>query len=338
LQSIAKDKELEHEKRDIADVVRQRVAVERTVAEEEEAIKRLRVVEEAERTRAAVVIGAEAEAQEGLVKDIKAAEAAEQAAKFRARERLTLADAELEAAEREAKAKIRLAEATRAEAAAAGLAAAQVKEADAVASEKHGRAEAMVMREKGSAEGDALRARLEGEAAGLTEKAAAMRSLDDASRQHEEYRLRLEMEKEIALARLAAQQDIARAQAELVGKGLENADIDIVGGESIFFDRLVGSIAMGKSLDGFVDKSETAKKLLGGYLDGNGSLAADVKDLLAGMDAGDLRDLTLSALLGKLMMASDPEAQGKVGKLLDAAKKLGVDKVKLGPGGATGSA
>jgi len=61
---------------------------EKTVAEQEENIKRLRVVEEAERTRQAVVINAEAEAQEALVKDIKAAEAAEAAAKFKAREEL----------------------------------------------------------------------------------------------------------------------------------------------------------------------------------------------------------------------------------------------------------
>ncbi|MEM1177459.1 MAG: SPFH domain-containing protein, partial [Acidobacteriota bacterium] len=97
LQTIAKDKEVEHEKREIANVIRERVAVEKTVAEEEEAIKRVRLVEEANRSKEATIITAEAEAQEALVKDIKAAEAAEAAAKFKAKEKLTLAEADLEA-------------------------------------------------------------------------------------------------------------------------------------------------------------------------------------------------------------------------------------------------
>ncbi|MGW7329420.1 flotillin family protein, partial [Streptomyces sp. NPDC054840] len=71
LTRIAADKEVETEKRDIAEVVRERVAVDRTVAEQEESIKKLRVVEEAERHRRTVVIAAEAQAQERLVKDIK---------------------------------------------------------------------------------------------------------------------------------------------------------------------------------------------------------------------------------------------------------------------------
>ena len=58
LQRIAKDKEVAVEKRAIAEVIRERIAVEKTVAEQEEAIKRLRVVEEAERNKEATVIAA----------------------------------------------------------------------------------------------------------------------------------------------------------------------------------------------------------------------------------------------------------------------------------------
>ncbi len=75
LTRIAASKEVEAEKRDIAEVIRERVAVDRTVAEQEESIKKLRAVEEAERDRQTVIIAAEAQAQERLVKDIKAAEA-----------------------------------------------------------------------------------------------------------------------------------------------------------------------------------------------------------------------------------------------------------------------
>ncbi len=349
LQTIAKDKEVEHEKRDIANVVRERVAVDKTVAEEEEAIKRLRVVEEAKRTKEAMVIAAEAEAQESLVKDIKAAEAADQAAKFKAREKLTLAEAHLEASDKQAKAKIRLAEGMQAETAAAGLAVVQVKEreadaveklgmaemrvkeADATATEKMGTAEAQVLRERGLAEGESIREKLRGEAAGLSEKAEAMKALDGASREHEEYRLKLQAEKDIELSAIDARRLVAEAQASVVAEGLKQADIDIVGGDSVFFDRLVGAIGMGKAVDGFVDKSETSQKLLGDYLSGEKSFVADLKDVLSrpALSSGDVQNLTVSALLGRVMAGTSGEAQNKIGQLLEVAERLGLDDVKI---------
>ncbi|MDP5040167.1 MAG: hypothetical protein NWQ26_04775, partial [Paraglaciecola sp.] len=80
LQRIANEKLLEHEKREIADVIRSRIEVDKTVAQREEEINELRMVSDAERHRKAKVIAAEAEAEEALVKDIKAAEAAEKSA------------------------------------------------------------------------------------------------------------------------------------------------------------------------------------------------------------------------------------------------------------------
>jgi uncharacterized membrane protein YqiK len=323
LASIAKDKEVEAEKRAIAEVIRERIAVEKTVAEQEEAIKRLRAVEEAERTRQAVVIQAEAEAQEKLVKDIKAAEAAEQAAKFKAREELVLAEARQQAAELETRAKIRLAEGVQAEEAAAGLAEVQVRERGAEAIEKIGRAEATVEREKALAAADAMREKLKGEAEGLTEKAAAMAALDDATRGHEEYRLRLEAEKEIRLAGIEVQRKVAEAQAAVLAAGLEKADIDIVGGDSVFFDRLLGSITLGKSVDGFVSHSDLAQALAKPYLNGDGDFAGDLAGLLSKLNTGDVQNLTVSAFLLQQMKAGGPDA-AKLRDLLDAAKRLGV--------------
>ncbi|WP_437499368.1 hypothetical protein [Sorangium sp. So ce1099] len=148
LQQIAREKELELQRKDIADVVRARIAVEKTVAEEEERIKDVRAVAEATRLKDVTRINAEAEAQEQLVKHIKGAEASEEAAKFRAREKLITADAELEASDKAARAKIRIAEGVQAESAAEGLARIRVKEADAQAIEKQGFAEARVALEK----------------------------------------------------------------------------------------------------------------------------------------------------------------------------------------------
>ncbi|WP_329274142.1 flotillin family protein [Streptomyces sp. NBC_00691] len=312
LTRISAEKEVEAERRDIAEVIRERVAVDRTVAEQEESIKRLRTVEEAERTRQAVVIAAEAEAQERLVKDIKAAEAAEQAAVHRAAEELTLAEARNKAADMDARAKIRLAEGVQAEAAAEGLAAAQVREKEADAIQKTGRAEAEATEARLRAEAEGLRARalaeataigekLKAEAEGLNQKAIAVAAFDEASRTHEEYRLRLEAEKEIRLAGLDVQRQVAEAQATVLATGLENADINIVGGESVFLDRLVQSIALGKSVDGFMEHSRTAQTLAGPWLNGEGSFTEDLTKVLGSLSTGDVQNLSVSALLAKVM-------------------------------------
>jgi uncharacterized membrane protein YqiK len=148
LQLIARDKEIEIQKKDIADVIRGRIAVEKTVAEEEERIKDVRALAEATRIKDVTRINAEAEAQEHLVKQIKSAEASEEAAKFRAREKLITADADLESSDKSARAKIRLSEGVQAETAAEGLALVRVKESEAAAFEKLGLAEARVTLEK----------------------------------------------------------------------------------------------------------------------------------------------------------------------------------------------
>lgn len=374
LTRISAEKEVEAEKRDIAEVVRERVAVDRTVAEQEESIKKLRVVEEAERERQALVIAAEAEAQEKLVKDIKAAEAAEQAATHRAAEELTLAEARLKTADLDARAKLRLAEGVQAEAAAEGLAAVQVRDKEAEVTVKAGRAEAEATearlraeaegtqakalaeaegtRAKGLADAEGARAaaqatearlkaeaegarakalaeataigeKLKAEAEGLTEKAAAMAALDEASRGHEEYRLRLQAEKEIRLAGLETQRQVAEAQATVLATGLENADIDIVGGESVFFDRLVNAVSFGKGLDGFVAGSRTAQTLAQPWLDGSGSFTEDLRGVLGSLGTADLRNLTVSALLMKQIKGGGPQA-GQLQKLLDRASELGL--------------
>lgn len=152
LGSIAKEKEVEIQKKDIADVVRGRVAVEKTVAEEEERIKDLRLVAEAKRQKDAVVITASASAEEAAVKVVKKAEADEAVARHEAKKRVTIADADLETADKQARAKMRVAEGIQAEHAAAGLAEVRVREAQAAAIEKQGLAEALVIEKKMSAE------------------------------------------------------------------------------------------------------------------------------------------------------------------------------------------
>jgi len=157
LQKIEAEKAVEIEKKEIANVIRERITVDKTVAIEEEKIKEVREVSEADREKQVQVLAAEAKAEEAKVQLVKAAEADEEAAKHRAVEVTVMAQADLEAAAKEADAKKKLAEATQAERAAPGLADAKVQAAKAEALEKEGVAEANVIQAKGEAAANAHR-------------------------------------------------------------------------------------------------------------------------------------------------------------------------------------
>jgi uncharacterized membrane protein YqiK len=401
LTRISKEKDLEKEQKEIAEVRRQRIAVEKGTVEEEERIKDTRAFKEADRSKQVRVTNAEAEAQEHLVKNIKAAEAEEEVAKHDARKRLTLAEAALEAADKEAKAKQRTAEGVQAEVAAPGLAQARVKEATATAIEKEGRAEATVMREKmlaeatgleekgmvevrvkdaraaaiekegraeatvvrekmlaeatgtqeqglaqvrvheaeadviarrGAAEADAIQKKLVAEATGLAEKAAAMKALDGVGREHEEFRLKLQTMQTIQIEQIGAQRQIAEAQAHVLAEAFKSADINIVGGDGQFFERFIQAVTVGRSLDGFMDNSDTAKALFKDYLSGEANLPHDLKDILSrpALGSQDVQNLTVSALLAKLATGADEEQKKKLGALAAKARELGLDKILQG--------
>lgn len=345
LSRIAKEKELEVEKKEIADVIRGRIAVEKTVAEEEERIKDTRAIAEARRLKEVAVTAASAEAEEGMIKEVKAAEAQQEVAKFKAKERLTLADAELEAADRTAQGKIRIAEGVQAEVAAEGLAQVKVREADAIALEKEGsakaritqsqmeaeaagrEAEAQALEKRGLAEAVAIEKKLAAEAAGLNQKAEAMKALDGVGREHEEYRLQLEKDKEVELASIEAKINIANARAEILKNAFAAAKINIVGGDGGFFDKFVDAVAMGKSVDGFVDNSGSVQQLFGKYLNGNGNLPGELLKMLQGVSPKDLQSLSVAGLLGKLMIGADGVTKNKLQRLLDTAQELGVDEL-----------
>lgn len=361
LSRINKEKQLETEKKAIADVVRARIAVEKTVAEEEERIKDLRAKAEAERKKAGLLIAAEAQAQEKLVKDIKAAEASNEVAKFTAKEKSILADAELESADKLAKAKVRMSEGIQAETAAAGLANVRVREADTVATEKQGmaqirvkEAEAAVIEKQGTAQAHAIRERmlaeasgeqekgmagvrvkdaeaaviqkrgeaeaiatkekllaeavaiqekLMAEARGLAEKAAAMKALDGVGKEHEEFRLRLQAERDVKIESIRVRKDIAASQAEVLAQAMSNAKFNIVGGDGAFFDRFVKAVSFGASVDGAMDNSEVLSKALHGYVSGEKDLGADLKEILSkpGL-TNDAQNLAVASLLQRVAM------------------------------------
>ncbi|MEQ5273503.1 flotillin family protein [Proteus terrae] len=213
LQRIEKEKALEEERKNISNVIRERVAVEKTVAQEEERIKEVREVSEAERMRQVTVINAQAEAEESLVRQVKRAEADESSAKHKAEEISTMAKAELEASVKQAEAKKRLAEGIEAEHAALGLAEARVRQATAEAEEKEGLVLANVTAEKLLAEARGMKEK------GLTE-AQVMEAKAQAQQQQGVAEAKILEEKLAAQARGEEQQ--ANAKEKL---GLADAKI-----------------------------------------------------------------------------------------------------------------
>lgn len=325
LQGVERDKVVEQGKMDVANITRERISIDKTVAQEEERIKEVRQVSEADRLKQVAILEAEAQAQEALIKQIKEAEAAEAAAKHKAVEVTTLAQAEFDAAGKQAEAKKMLADGVRAERAAPGLAEAQVKEAGAIAIEKVGLAEARVVdamadanlkqgsadaqvlaqelaakaqgeeqmgRAKataaetlGMAEAAVIEKKLFAEAEGLTKKFQAIDSLGDTARSHEEFRMTLDTSLKQALATIDAGKEVSKENAEVIATALRNADIDMVGGDGGMFDSLVKAISLGKSIEGLTDKSPIVQELIQRHLGVDMSARGKPKQLTDGSAA-----------------------------------------------------
>jgi uncharacterized membrane protein YqiK len=371
LAQIEKEKAIEEERKNIQGIIRERVTVEKAVVEEEEKIKDTKAFAEAEREKAVAIKNAEREAEESLVKEIKSAEAARQAAEFRAKQMLIDAEAEQVSANNRAQAIKTMAEAEAAQAAAIGLSEAQVMEAKAHARQKEGEAEALVIKAKANAQAEAdeklgmvtakvtkekgiaeaavvenlaaaeekrglAEARVIGEkftvdAKGIEEKAEAMRKLDGVGKEHEEFKLRLEKDKAIELAHINIQKDIAASQAEVISEALKAAKIDIVGGETMFFDQIVGSITKGKQVDRLVSNSEVLNTVKDTFFQPNGNGQVDFRENLQrfinqfGMKSDDVRNLSVSALLLKMMQSSaDESTLNTLKQLTTTATAMGI--------------
>ena len=317
LAEIEKEKAIEVEKKNIQDVIKDRVMVERTVVEEEEKIKDTREFAAADRKKQVAVTAAEEAAQQKLVTEVKRAEAEKQAAELEAETVVVRAEAERTAAEKQTEAKKMLAEATQAETAAPGLAEAQVTMEKAAAIEKEGTAEAKVAELK-----------FQADAKGITEKAEAMKLFDGVGREHEEFKLKLNKEKDIELQAIDAQRLIAEAQATMVAEALVNANIDIVGGDNKFFDSIINSITAGKQVDRLVGNSEVLSDVKDTFFTGD---PAQLQEQITkyvdmfGVTSEDLKNLSVAVLIGKMMAStSDQGVIGELQSLLTTASRAGV--------------
>lgn len=230
LQRIEAEKALEEQRKNIANVIRERVAVEKTVAQEEERIKEVREVSEAERAKQVIVLQAQAEAEQELVRQVKQAEADETRSKHKAVEINTLAQAELEAAAKQAEAKKRMAEGIEAERAAPGLADARVLEVTAAAKEKEGLAAARVKAEQLIAEAKGEQEKGLAEARVLEAQAAAKEKdgLAEAKVLEEKLGAQARGEQQLGSAKAQATKDQGTAEADILLQRL-NAEAEGLG-------------------------------------------------------------------------------------------------------------
>ena len=313
------------------------------------------------------IIAAEAEktvrqerAEAGQIEQRVAALAKKEAAEHEAEQIQITADAEAKASEKRNHAMQQEAQGTAAMEAASGVAEANVmkamadaKIADSEAEKALGLAEAAVIAKQGEATGSALADKGKGEgeaisakgtaegsaiesvklaeALGKTEMAKAVGAMNAAGKEHEEFRLNLNKDLEVDLAEIAVTKDIAEAQARVVGEALKSANIDIVGGEHDFFEKVVKSVIQGRSIDRLMNNSQTLTDVKNTFFTGDpdhfkGQLRNWIQDL--GISSEDVKNLTVAAALTKLMSAADDSGtKSLIRQAQKAAKESGITDI-----------
>lgn len=222
-----------------------------------------------------------------------------------------------------------------------GLAEADVLRAQSEAEKAKGLVEAEVaeakaeaIRKQGLAEAEAMEAKALVEAKQISAKADAMQKMDGVGKEREEFRLRLEKDTKVELASIEIQKAVAEAQASALAEALKNSKIDIVGGETMFYENIMNVIRRGKTIDTFVNNSQTLTELKGALMNGEGaSFIGKLRDYISEfkISAQDIKDLSISALLLKMSgLTENATTQKALTTLLEMAKKIGLADQNVG--------
>lgn len=298
VREMEKENAVEEQKKEVADTRSVRVQIERKIATEEEETENLRVREKANREKLVVITQAEAEAEAKKTREVTDAMAHRESAEHEAEVTRVKAAADYDRDEKQAASRERLAEAQRAEIAAEGLARSAVEKDMAEAIQLKGEAEAHAIRERGIAE-----------AAGEEAKYKAMATIDDKTREHDQFKLNLEKDKSIELEGLKTQAETARENANVLSAALGNADMQIIGDNAIF-GQIRDAMVSGKSIDKRFDNSSVLNSLVGKYRNGEGDLPQDLKELLqkSEMSTGDVGTLTLASLARQFLSTNEGQS------------------------------
>ncbi|MET0298249.1 MAG: hypothetical protein ABW036_00765, partial [Flavitalea sp.] len=208
------------------------------------------------------------------------------------------------------------------------------------ASERQGTVDAGIVermadakRKQGLAEAEVTKEKAFAEAAGIENKAEAMKKLDGVGKDHEEFKLLLAKDRDIALAGINIHKDIAMAQAGVLGEALKSARIDIVGGETMFFQNIVNQISNARGFDRLINESEHATDIKNALLgEGDENLVDRIRGLAQkyNISSNDIKNLTISGLLMKLQANSSDADKSSILDLSRLANSLGLGGKKLG--------
>ncbi len=370
---IAKETVLETKKRDIQAIIKERKAEEKKTFEEDQRIQDTIQLSEAERRRQVAIIEANQLGDSMKIEETKKAESEKIVAEIKSQQLVIEADARKSALQKDSEGRKIAAEAKAAEEATVGLAEADVIKAQAEAKEKQGMVDAKLIEQKAISESKALEVMAEAErkkglyvaevnkeqgsvGANITEqqgmaeakivqekglaeaksisaKAEAMKLLDGVGKDHEEYKLRLEQQRQITIAEIDARRAIAQAQSTVLAEAMRTAKIDIVGGETKFFDSLLNSVTRGKAVDRLIDSSTNLSDFKGALLSsGDDSLLNRVRRFMEqyGVAANTVQKLSMSALVTRLYnLAGDNDKDALMG-IIDSISRMGMSDENAG--------
>ena len=136
------------------------------------------------------------------------------------------------------------------------------------------------------------------------------------------------MQENIAIQEINVRKEIAQAQAQVLAAAMQNAKIDIVGGETEFFNNLVNAVMEGKTKNALVQSNAVLTELKDALLQpGEDNLVLKVKKLLenAGVSSETVKNLSLSAMLAKLSGSTqDAAVLNQIGAVKQLVERYGL--------------
>lgn len=307
---------------EIATIVAQRTSTEKEIVVQQEQTKDIQVKSEVERQNIALISNTQAAVEAESIKTVKLAQAKKEASQIQAEAETIQAAGNLQVAEKEGERICLLAESNKKAAISTGEGeATRVKvlaeaEKEAIIAKGHAQAtvdikSAEAIQIKGTAEAESLRAKGQAEATvvesvGLAKAAAtkaeyqAMDAISNEVREHELNKINVEADRDVRIASVQSQVQIATKNAEVMAEAMKNANIQILGDSSVF-DQIRNSVISGKALDAKIDNSELLTAALRPYKDGEKDLAQDIKDILQKSDVstGDVGKMALAKLVSE---------------------------------------
>jgi flotillin len=130
------------------------------------------------------------------------------------------------------------------------------------------------------------------------------------------------------------QKDVAVAQASVLGEAMKSAKIEIIGGESQFFDKITQAIGNGRAVDRLVEGSRVLTDVKDTFFNGDPDyFKAQLRGMVEqfGLTSDDTKNLTISALLIKMLgLNPDEGTANKLTSMVGAMARFGLTEQTAG--------